>query len=185
MPRKSLPRARIQGNLDGLCGVYAVVNAVRNISPKRLNGGQEKELFRQLIGMLGNESRLEDAICNGMTVQPLGRLIDAASLFLQATHGTRLGRHLAFRKAPEGLQQFWDAIVEHLDKHGAGSVLLGLGGKHDHWTCVGTMSENSITLIDSDGIRRIHRKNCTVADVKGVRHHMLWPTQTYLLQAET
>ena len=184
MPRKSLPRARIQGNLDGLCGVYAVVNSVRNMSPKRLNGDQEKDLFRQLIGMLGEEDRLEDALCNGMTVRPLGRLIDAASSFLQSTHGTRLGRQLAFRTAPEGLQQFWEAIVEHLDEHGPGSVLLGLGGKHDHWTCVGTMSENTITLIDSDGIRRIHRKHCTVADAKGLRHHVLWPTQTYLLHTE-
>lgn len=184
MPRKSLPRARIQGNLDGLCGVYAVVNSVRNMNPKKLNGDLEKELFRKLIGTLGEEDRLEDALCNGMTVQPLGRLIDAASSFLQTAYGTRLGRKLAFRKVPEGLQQFWEAIVEHLGEHGPGSVLLGLGGKHDHWTCVGTISENTIMLIDSDGIRRILRKHCTIADAKGARHHVLWPTQTYFLHAE-
>lgn len=184
MSRKSLPRARIQGNLDGLCGVYAVVNSVRNMSPKRLNSDLEKELFRQLIGTLGEEGRLEDALCNGMTVQPLGRLIDAASSFLQTTQDTLLVRQLAFRRDPKGLQQFWEAIIEHLEEHGPGSVLLGLGGKHDHWTCVGTMSENAITLVDSDGIRRILRKHCTIADVKGARHHVLWPTQTYLLRAE-
>lgn len=185
MPRKSLPRARIQGNLDGLCGVYAVVNSVRNMSPKRLNGEEEKELFRQLIARLGEESRLEDALCNGITVQPLGRLIDCASSFLQTKQGNRLNRNLAFRGAPEGLQHFWKTISTHLGDNGPGSVILGLGGKHNHWTCIGTMSENAITLIDSDGIRRLQRKHCTVSDVSGSRHHVLWPTQTYLLRAET
>ena len=184
MPRNSLPRARIQGNLDGLCGVYAVVNSVRNLSPKRLNGEDERKLFRQLIAKLGEEDRLADALCNGMTVQPLGRLIDSASEFLRGNRGHRLSRQLAFRQTPEGLQQFWELISSHLSDHGPGSVILGLGGKHDHWTCISTMSEHTITLIDSDGIRRLHRKHCTVSDAKVGRHHVLWPTQTYLLHVE-
>ncbi len=104
MSHKSLPRARIQGNLDGLCGVYAVVNAVRNLAPTRLNGDEERELFRQLIAKLGEERRLEDALCNGMTVQPLGRLIDSADEFLQINRGHRLSRQLAFRQTPESLR---------------------------------------------------------------------------------
>lgn len=185
MQRKSLPRARIQGNLDGLCGVYAVVNSVRNMISKRLNGEEEKELFRQLIAKLGEEGRLEDALCNGMTVQPLGRLIDSASLFLQTKRGNCLNRQLAFRRPPEGLQHFWETTFAHLDEHGPGSVILGLGGKYDHWTCISTMSDNTVTLIDSDGMRRLHRKHCTVSDAKGSRHHVLWPTQTYLLHTQT
>ncbi|MCA1288642.1 hypothetical protein [Salipiger bermudensis] len=184
MPHKSLPRARIQGNLDGLCGVYAVVNSVRHITPTRLDGDEERELFRQLIAKLGEERRLEDALCSGMTIQPLGRLVDAASDFLGTRRGYRLRRQLAFRRAPDGLQHFWKTTSTHLDEHGSGSVILGLGGKYDHWTCIGTMSESSITLIDSDGIRRLNRKNCTISDVKGSRHHVLWPTQTYLLNAD-
>ena len=57
MPRKSLPRARIQGNLDGLCGVYAVVNSVRNLSPTRFTRVEEKELFCQLMALLQNFRR--------------------------------------------------------------------------------------------------------------------------------
>ncbi len=182
MSQKSLPRARIQGNLDGLCGVYAVVNAIRNLAPTRLNSEEERELFRQLIVKLGEERRLEDALCNGMTVQPLGRLIDSASEFLQTNRGHRLSRQLAFRQAPEGLKLFWETTSAHLDDNGPGSVILGLGGMYDHWTCIGTMSESSITLIDSDGIRRLNRKNCAISEAKGSRHHVLWSTQTYLLK---
>lgn len=184
LSRKSLPRARIQGNLDGLCGVYAVVNSVRNMSPRRLKGEEEKELFRKLIAALGEEGRLEETLCTGMTVQPLGRLIDRASSFLVSRTDCSLGRQLAFRQAPDSLQQVWNCMSAHIDSHGPGSVILGLGGKHDHWTCIGTMSETTITLIDSDGIRRLHRRNCTVSEARTGRHHELWPTQTYLLNIE-
>lgn len=185
MPRKSLPRARIQGNLDGLCGVYAVVNSVRNLSPKRLKSVEEKELFRQLIAKLGEEGRLEDALCHGMTVQPLGRLIDCATEFLEINWGCTISRRLAFGQAPESLQEFWGKISAHVDDHGPGSVILGLGGKYDHWTCIAKASETALTLIDSDGIRRLHRKHCTISAAQRSRHHELWPTQTYLLRADT
>lgn len=185
MPRKSLPRARIQGNLDGLCGVYAVVNSVRNLSPTRFTRVEEKELFCQLIAKLGEEGRLEDALCHGMKVRLLGRLIDAAIEFLETNRKYRLSRELAFGQAPEGLQDFWDKISTHLDDHGSGSVILGLGGKCDHWTCVDKASETALTLIDSDGIRRLQRKRCTISAAQRTRHHELWPTQTYLLRADT
>lgn len=97
MTHKSLPRARIQGNLDGLCGVYAVFNSVRNLTSTRLDSDEERELFRQLISKLGSERRLEDALCSGITFQPLGGLIDAASDFLETTHRNPLRRQIAFR----------------------------------------------------------------------------------------
>jgi len=181
MPDKAFKRARIQGNLDGLCGLYAVVNAVRHMAPKRVAGERERELFHRLIAVLAEEDRLLDVICEGMTVEPLGRLVDEASRFLEETQKRGLARKLQFRLGAASLEEFWDATAAHLDEYGPGSVILLLGGKHDHWTCIGRMTEAMMTLIDSDGIKGIKRSSCTVAEAKSGRHHQLVAHQTYFL----
>ncbi|WP_141402636.1 hypothetical protein [Stappia indica] len=163
--------------------MYSVVNASLRLSPKHLSEAQIKCLFRELCLHLADEGRLEDTLFEGMTVRVLGRLIDAASDFLQAENVIRIQRKLAFGSAPAGLAEFWDTIAEHIKSHGSGSVILGLGGRYDHWTCIGSISETRISLVDSDGLHHLHRKNCTVAEERGGRHHVLWPTQTYLLNA--
>ncbi|MFM2045037.1 MAG: hypothetical protein RLY86_3613 [Pseudomonadota bacterium] len=173
----------MQGNLDGLCGVYSVVNASLHLSRKRLTQDQTKDLFRRLCAQLGEEGRLEDTLFDGMTVRTLGRLIDTSSEFLKEEGCGGIHRKVAFSSAPDGLARFWDAIAAHIKEHGTGSVILGMGGKYDHWTCVGAISENRISLIDSDGLQRISRINCTIADERVGRHHALVPTQTYLLSA--
>lgn len=183
MSGRSIPRARMQGNLDGLCGVYSVVNSSIHLSRRRLTEDQIKNLFRKLCSQLAQEGRLDDALFDGMTVRTLGRLIDASSAYLKEEGCGDLRRKMAFKSAPDGLAQFWDAVAAHIGDYGAGSVILGMGGKHDHWTCIGEISENRISLIDSDGIHHLSRKNCTIADERKGRHHVLWPTQTFFLNA--
>jgi hypothetical protein len=172
----------MQGNLDGLCGVYSVVNASLHLSRKRLTADQTKELFRSLCDQLGREGRLEDTIVDGMTVRTLGRLIDTSASFLAAEGCGRIRRKMAC-KTTYGLKEFWDRIVAHIETNGDGSVILGMGGMYDHWTCVREIDENRISLIDSDGLHRLRRTNCTVGERRKGRHHVLWPTQTFLLDA--
>lgn len=181
MSERSIHRARMQGNLDGLCGVYSVVNASLHLSRRRLNQDQVKQLFRKLCSQLGRDRRLEDTLFDGMNFRTLGKLITTAATYLNEEGCGHLRRKIAFASAPSGLAEFWDAVTDHIEKHGPGSVILGMSGKHDHWTCVGSIGENRISLVDSDGRHHLSRKNCTVADERKGRHHVLWPTQTYLL----
>ncbi|NPD16710.1 hypothetical protein HOY34_16070 [Xinfangfangia sp. D13-10-4-6] len=182
--KKSAPRARMQGNLDGLCGVYSVVNTTLQLSPKRLSDKQTRGLFHCLCTQLEAEGRLVDALVEGMTVRVLARLLDAASGFLNNETGVRICRKLAYRSAPSGLSEFWSVLQSHVQGHGTGSVLLGLGGKYDHWTSVERITQSRISLLDSDGLQHLLRKHCTIADEHGSRHHVLWPTQTFLLSIE-
>ncbi len=181
MTKKSISRARIQGNLDGLCGVYSIVNSALNLHSPNLNKESTKELFRVLCSALKHEKKLLDALLDGITVRPLGELIDHASDFTDKKYRIRILRRIAFGTASCSLDEFWTKISNHIEKHGPGSVILSLGGKHDHWTCVREISASRIDLIDSDGLKFLARKNCTVGDAKRGRHHTVMPTQTYLL----
>lgn len=181
--KSSKPRARCQGSLDGLCGVYSVVNSVIHIAPRPLGREDVQDLFRTLCRALAEEGRLEDALVDGMTIRVLCRLIDRASELVENQKGFALQRRMAFATDPDGgLNEFWQRLTQHLEETGPGSVLLGLGGKHDHWTCVDRISETRIDLIDSDDLRWLNRKSCTVANQRGARKHVLWPTQTVLLR---
>jgi len=182
MSRKSVARARMQGNLDGLCGVYSVVNASLRLIPSQWTEDQVRSLFRRLCSQLAAEGRLEDTLFEGMTVRVLGRLIDAASEFMKTEKGISINRKIAFGSAPKGLAEFWSSLENHLQGERV-SVILGIGGKHDHWTCVGSISSDQMKLVDSDGLRQLRRGHCTVAEEKKGRHHVLWPTQTFLLTA--
>ncbi|WP_298331567.1 hypothetical protein [Asticcacaulis sp.] len=179
--RRSVNRARMQGNLDGLCGVYSVVNAAIHLSPQRISQDNVKELFRALCSELGRLEKLEDALVDGMKVRTLGVLLDCASNHLNDRYGYEIKRKIAFNSHPQSLQEFWVKIAEHVAIHEKGSVILSLSGKHKHWTVVDAISDTSISLIDSDGLKRIARDRCTVQVEKGKRHHELWGTETYLL----
>lgn len=183
MHRRALANARVQGSLDGLCGLYAVVNAVRSIAARRLTGLQEAELFRLLIARLGEEGLLEAAICNGIAVPILGLLIDSASMFLLHTEGRGLSKELVTFETPQSLGVFWDVLSSHLEEFGPGSIILPLGGKYDHWTCVGTMKQKTMSLVDGEGFRRLNRKHCTLSAMETDRPYRLLPSRTYLLRA--
>jgi hypothetical protein len=176
-------RVRMQGNLDGLCGIYSIVNAAQNLSKNKLSEKNTNDLFRVLCRALSADQKLEDALFEGISVKPLGKLIDVASKFLSDKRGFSIDRHRAFKSKPDGLDKMWNKISDHVDKHGPGSVILGLGKTHDHWTCVREIKNKQISLIDSDGLRRLSRKHCTISESPGKRLHILWPTQTYLLSA--
>jgi hypothetical protein len=73
-------RAYQQGDLDGFCGVYSVVNALRYLL--HLNNKQCRELFRALIKALGETSRRpHNLLARGILFTQLGRLVITAAQF--------------------------------------------------------------------------------------------------------
>ena len=54
--RKGAQRAYRQGDLDGLCGVYSVVNALQAVAPE-LDAKLSARLFRNLVRCLRGRSR--------------------------------------------------------------------------------------------------------------------------------
>ena len=99
-----------QGELDGLCGVYAIVNAVENTV-----AGWKKEdangLFNHLVTRLSGQGRLHTAMADGIGVRELCRLIDHAGAYLADEYGLSLKRHIAFaRRVP--LSSYWKRLQE-------------------------------------------------------------------------
>lgn len=163
-----------QGGLDALCGIYSIVNAERVINNTVSQDSQN--LFKEIVRYLDEQRSLTTILTEGM-------LFKHITTVLNNVVGDRIAykeRHFAGVKNPE-LNTFWTEVSSFLHNGENRAVLLGISGVYDHWTVVKQIKENRIDLLDSDGLRRLNRINCTTYDVKGGRHHVFCPAQTYFL----
>ncbi len=149
-----------QGDLDGLCGVYAVVNALRHVL--QLRDRQCRKLFEKLIKALEQDSpRVHERLLWGMGIRQLRRLVNVAS-------GCRLkGQKLSFAARPlrlrceqRTLPHLWAALNEEVGPNCV--AIVGLSGVDDHWCVVYRVTPRTLQLLDSSGQTRIRRSRCTV-----------------------
>ena len=153
-------RAYRQGDLDGLCGVYAAVNALRYVL--RLRDDQCRKLFEKLIRTLGQDSpRIHERLLWGMGIRQLRRLVTAASgCRLKGQKLTFAARPLRLKRQQRTLPHLWAALNEELSPTCV--AIIGLSGVDDHWCVVYRVTPKTLWLLDSSGQTRIYRSRCTV-----------------------
>ncbi|MBM1172324.1 hypothetical protein [Microvirga arabica] len=153
-------RAYRQGDLDGLCGVYAIVNALRYVL--RLRDEQCKQLFAKLIKALEQDSPcLHKSLLRGLYWCQLKRLVAVAG------KGRCGDRDLTFQAHPLRLKQdqhtlpdLWAALEQELGP--ACVAIVGITGATDHWCVVYQVTPKTLWLLDSDGGTYMRRSRCTV-----------------------
>lgn len=173
--QQSVPPILRQGDLDGLCGVYSVINAMTLMLDDDFD---RRHAFSAIVRSLGSSAA--NITIKGSTVRQFAGIMRACS-----THLFRCGVEMHFTRAsvfPEiGLGEFWAAISGHCDEHGPGSVILGLSGEHDHWTCLEDITPKAMILADSGAMARLERSMVTTKAATAARPHVLYPTHSYLL----
>ncbi len=152
-------RAYRQGDLDGLCGVYAVVNAVRYV--ERLKEDQCEVVFRRLIKTLAQGSRPHVPLLWGMGFRKLKGLVAAAGRCRFEGRDTAFqARPLRLRGKDRSLPGLWAALEGELGPTCV--ALVGITGATDHWCVVYRVTPKTLWLLDSAGRTRIRRSRCTV-----------------------
>ena len=162
MPGHSVRGFR-QGSLDGLCGVYSIINAVKSAAR---NGGRPHikaaaaawfsrdeafELFGALARHLERDRRLARSYGEGIEPPTLVRLLRHADRWLRRSLGRRLiARRAFFRPARPRRARMVAKIERHLANPNT-AALIGLHGHPGHWTVASTVSRQVFRLADSDG----------------------------------
>ena len=166
-----------QGDLDGLCGVYAVLNAVASLASV-FGRDEQAKLFEQLIEAVYEQrkgQKREGGVCfvyRGVEPKDVGAMLDVASKFARK----RLGFELTWKKGLPGrsanrkIQRFWQKIEEHLNKGPAIVVYNGPEEGESHWTCIVESKERVVRLRDSTGLKTLRKTGGTLGEtVKGKR----------------
>jgi hypothetical protein len=177
MRRAPARRPLQQGELDGLCGLYAVINAVRLLCPE-IDDEVSAELFRRLVKRLEKRGvRPLHALAWGMEMRTLTDVIETACAYQRRTFGIRIKVRQLELGRRASLDKIWAALQGEL---GEGQVaILGLSGRHEHWTVAYAGSARCLRLADSDDLKVLLRSRCTLK--RGRRLHRLTPEEILIL----
>ncbi|WP_454289018.1 hypothetical protein [Rhizobium arsenicireducens] len=176
-------QAVAQGKLDGLCGIYSIINSVDLIENWKMDDDERKALFVYLVDLLDDGRGIGSIIHHGINFRDMGKLIDVASRRRSGETGKKIKRQTAMKQIPDDIGEFWSALENHVDLNKRQVAILGIGGKYEHWTVVKSVKPRRLELQDSDGLVHLDMSRCRLTEGEDGMH-VLWPTQCYLLWPE-
>lgn len=168
-----MPQAYRQGRLDGLCGVYSLINAKRLLFPKT-SKEDCVELFQECMNWLDKRSLLAEVIVDGMRINTLIGL--SRDVIEPGTPG--LYRSRPFYRRNVSLDTYWNEIAEGLASGKAAVLICMESWDWSHWSIVWGSTEHQLKLFDSSGRRCVFRRHCSLTDIDK-------DTPTFLYQHHT
>ncbi len=133
-----------QGDLDSLCGLYCVINALRfaALPATKIGRAQSMALIQHLAKALGPE--FGELFVDG--TNSVKRLLRAADEWLQQTHGERLIVSRPFRRVvPPSAEVIAQTISTHLADPRTAVIACNLV----HWSVVERVTPKRLVLFDS------------------------------------
>src|SRR3954453_2547039 len=169
-----------QGRLDGLCGIYALVNALRLLCPRLDEDGGER-VFCALIKARTRQAASPLAVISGgLSRRELLKLIEPWQRFV----AKKLGITLTVKRlkvSDPTLGGIWRGLCQALD--GQSVVIIGLDGAERHWTVAYAATERTLRVADSCGLRTILRSQCTVGRTS--LRYQLRPSEVLVVRRES
>jgi hypothetical protein len=180
--RLSVHQPYRQGDLDGLCGVYSVVNALRAVAPE-MDEKLSARLFRHLVKCL--RGRAEDplgSITGGIEHPTLGRLLKIAIGFVDRKRDiTITARGLPERvRATKRVDRLWRELSTVLSPTSV--AIFSVQGRMSHWTVATRIGDKHLFLRDSGDLKRFRRTHCTVGEADGC--YSIAPGEVVIVERE-
>jgi len=173
---------RQQGQLDCLCGLYSIVNAITEINPNLSNKDAE-QLFKALCTYLKGEGLLFEALTEGCYIPLISKMLHVAKNWLEARHSRSMVWRKPFHKNSAALpSEVFDVIGGYLGEKD-GTCITGFEGKISHWTVISAISPKRLSLLDSDGRKHIRRDMCrSHLETSEDRFYWVYPSAVFLLE---
>lgn len=144
-----------QGELDGLCGVYSIINAAKYLFPK--DKIDLEDLFAFILTKIDerNNPKLLTVILNGMSKKTLITLYNDV-LREYIFHIDKDLDMVADKKKLESSQivtavkemkEFFDRSKEDKIRR---IIIVGIDGRINHWTCIIGIKDNQIEIYDGE-----------------------------------
>jgi len=149
-----------QGDLDGLCGLYAIINAARVVCGRKLSDKRSRKLFEYLsqytIKDRGNLNILTEGLCLCEMIKLMkelrGLLEDIYDLRLQAYRPWK-GK-AASKPSDEAILLELGGLLSN--KHSA--AIVGFDHPVMHWTTITGINQTQAAIFDSGYLKNIDRE---------------------------
>ena len=195
-----------QGEMDGLCGIYALVNAIRRLAGRRLSKEDEDNLFKELVRSIyrrHNRRRKKkpkspvEFIWDGTSVRDISYMLKKTVEFLEDKNlQLYWKRPLQGRGRPNTLDEYWRRIQNAFHKYGGRGNCIAIvdynwqsvdnNGEAGHWTCVTNVTKSNLILHDSSMDRgrkfsKLPKSRCTLGKPNSHRPYRLLAHNVSLL----
>jgi hypothetical protein len=165
----------LQGELDGLCGVYSPINAYgysRDESEEDLT----EEFFGDIIRYLSKKRLLEEIILEGTNFKEVNMIMrDVAYKYMNYS--------VSWMGFPTpSIKMFWKNMQKHLTKEG-NCIILGVAGRENHWSVVVKSTQRGMKLLDSSGWIYLRQRLCTTDIQNFDGKYLLYPAQTFFIHS--
>lgn len=148
-PREGFPHS--QGTLDGMCGPYAIANALL------LCGVDRGEEIIRIACAAVSKRRWPDIYWNGTTFRDLQRMLLACRHALRVERLVRIDYPLRDRPA-RNAKHFWDKFDAAFRDPDTACAIIGITSPAHHWLVV-RKDGGRIIVVDSAPRATIYRKN--------------------------
>jgi hypothetical protein len=157
------PWPLVQGELDGLCGLYSIINSLiwglyglqisghrPRYQSKPLGEREIEKLFLSLMTRVNRKHGIHPVV-HGISSLELGRLLRYSAAWLSAKRDLQLTFVRPFyRRRRVTIGQVCQMLSNHLA--GAGNAaIIGLEWPWRHWTVVTGVTATRLALLDSSG----------------------------------
>jgi len=152
-----------QGTLDGLCGLYALVNAIRRVSPQV----DAERLMARLVRNLQRAGCLATAFSGGISRTRLSVLASVAVAHCRLREGIDLELHHPFWcRRPRSRSAFLSELAD-VSLRDDLAIILGLSGASGgHWTVLNRIEGPKIRFADSSGLVSLPLTDVSVTGTK-------------------
>lgn len=156
--RTNTPKPFRQGDLDALCGVYALINAVRQgtqtlAPPKRIDW---EGLFAAILQDIAKKSTLANSAIWGLSPSQLRGRVRVAHRWLKAEYGLAIEL-----SQPWQLHRYMDIadecrkLAQLISQPGHVAIIGFITRYHSHWSVIRRINHRSIILCDSGRMSRL------------------------------
>jgi len=165
-----------QGYLDGLCGVYSVINATRLIV-RNMTETEAMKLFGQCMKQVEKRRSLSKASTEGIDGNDLWSILKS----IAGNYPIKVGRPF-LNSGTISLDSFIRELRKYFQQEGKRSAIVYLEGKTwDHWSAVEALTEKRIRLFDSSLIKTINIDRCVVRKPTKAKPYLFDPALTFYL----
>lgn len=164
-----------QGDIDALCGLYAIINAVQlAVYPRRLRRSERHALFSCGLKELERRGMLHATLTGGMHFKLWHRLCRVVVANAAELTGELLEVVLPL---PGTIRTTEDALrlIRHHLRRGR-PVLIELRGRLNHWTVVISITDARITFFDSSEHRWLHLQSVGLVRGRAAPRHGIFAT---------
>jgi hypothetical protein len=144
-----------QGDEDGLCGLYSIINALALLFPVTMDQERRDAVFKEIALACPTGIKI---LFNGTTVRDMRYMLHAAR-----NHLTRIAKfdwEQPFAKTEftdfETFRRELKWRIEGDDAFG----IVGLSKPWEHWTCAHRLTEHEMIMTDSCHVRQIALAKC-------------------------